>query len=218
VPYADVLVLVLVLVAAVVVVAAAVLLFVVVTATAALAGSETAGAASAVVVAVVLSAEVVETGRTGVVAAGVVLVAVTAAGGETAGVVASGVVLVAVTAAGVETAGVVAAVGLAITDAAVTESELVPLPPPPHAASEVATRAERTRTVIVLDEIFMSIYSELRSVECCYRLFIVGLWNKSILIQGNRSRTEKVVFQQHKFSACHRNLTHFLLSLKDCYR
>jgi hypothetical protein len=166
VPYAEVLV----LVAAVVAVAAAVLL-VVVSADVVLAGCETAGVASAVVVAVVLLSAVVATGTAGVVA---------------------GVATVAGTAAGVETAGVVTAVGLAITDAAVTESEPVPLPPPPHAASEVATRVERTRKVIVLDEVFMSDYSELRRVGCCYRLFIVGLWNNPILMENNRFHTEKL--------------------------
>jgi hypothetical protein len=135
----------------------------------ALGDGETAGTASAVVVLLF-----------GVVATG------------TAGVVAAGVGTVAVTAAGVETAGVVTAVGLATTDAAVTESEPVPLPPPPHAAREVATRVERTRKVIVLNEGFMSIYSELRSVDYRCRLFIVGLWNKSILIQNNRFLMEKL--------------------------
>lgn len=195
-PYADVLV----LVEAVVVVAAAALLFVVVLAAGVLAGGATAGmagVAGVIIVAVVLLSGVVETGR--------------------AGVVATGAVLVAVTAEGAETAGVVTGVGLATTDAALTESEFVP-PPPPHAARVVATRVESTRKVIVLDKVFMSIYSELRSVEYCYRLFIVGLWNTSILIQGNRFHTEKVVFRQHNVVLCHRNLTHFLLSLKDCYR
>lgn len=197
-PYAEVLV----LVAAVVVVfGAAALLFVVVVAAGALAGGRTAGAALAVD-AVVLLSGVVDTGTAGVVAAGVA---------------AAGVVPAAVTADGVETAGVATGVGLATTDAAVTESEFVPPPPPPHAARDVATSAERTRKVIVLDEVFMSIYSELRSVDC-YRLFIVGLWNNSILIHSNRFHTEKVVFQQHNVSICHKNLTHFPLSLKDCYR
>jgi hypothetical protein len=193
VPYADVLV----LVEAVVVVAAAALLFVGLLAAGVLAGGETGGAVGVVVVTVVLLSGVVDTGREGVVAAGAVMVAVTAEGAETA--------------------GVVTGVGLATTDAALTESEFVP-PPPPHAARVVATRVERTRKVIVLDEVFMSIYSELRNVECCYRLFIVGLWNNSILIQGNRFHAEKVVFQQHKVLRCHRNLTHFPLSLTDCYR
>lgn len=208
-PYAEVPVLVAAVVVAAVVVA--VLLFVVVVATGVLDDGRTAGAELAVAAAVLLSG-VVDTGRAGVAAAGVVASGVAAAGVVASGVAAAGVVLAAVTADGVETAGV----GLAITDAAVTESEFVP-PPPPHAASVVATRAERTRKVIVLVEVVMSIYSELRSVACCCRLFIVGLWNKSILIQGNRFHTEKVVFRQHNVAICNKNLPRFLLSLEDCY-
>lgn len=181
--------------------AAAVLLAGVVEAAEALEEGTTAAAGVALDAAVLLSG-VVDTGRAGVAAAGVVA----------SGVAAAGVVLAAVTADGVDAAGV----GLAMTDAAVTESEFAP-PPPPHAASVVATRAERTRKVIVLVEVVMSIYSELRSVVCCYRLFIVGLWNKAILIQGNRFHTEKVVFRQHNVAICNKNLPRFLLSLEDCY-
>jgi hypothetical protein len=173
---------------------ATVLAFGTVTATAVLAGGATAGAASAVVVVVVLLPEVAATGTAGVVAAGVVMVAVTAEGVETAGV------------------------GLATTNAAVTESESgPPPPPPPQAVREVATRVERTREISMLDEVFMSIYSELRSFSCCFRLFIVGLWNNSILMQNNRFLKEKVVLRPHNFPLCDRNLTQFPFSLKDCY-
>jgi hypothetical protein len=164
-----------------------------VTAMAVFAGVATAGAAPEVAVAVVLLSEVVATGTAGVAAAGVAMVGVTAA-------------------------GVVTGVGLETTTAAVTESELVPPPPPPpQAAREVAIRVERTRKVIVLKEVFMSIYSELRSFGCCFRLFIVGLWNNSILMQNNRFLTEKVVLRPHNFPLCDRNLTQFLFSLKDYY-
>lgn len=140
-PYAEVLVL--VAAVGVGVVGAALLLVGMVAAV--FAGSATAGAASGVVVAVVLLSGTVATG--------------------TAGVVAAGAGMDAATAAGVETAGVVTGVGLETTNAAVTESESVPPPPPPpHAARDVATRVVRTRKVIVLNEVFISIYSELRSL------------------------------------------------------
>jgi hypothetical protein len=162
VPYAEVLVL--VAAVGVGVVGAAVPVFG--TVTAVLAGEAATGVASAIVV---LLPEVAATGTEGVVAAG--------AGMD------------AVAAAGVETAGVVTGVGLATANAAVAELESVP-PPPPQAATEMAARVERTRKVIVFNEVFMSIYSELRSFGCDFRLFIVGLWNNSILIQNNRFLAE----------------------------
>jgi hypothetical protein len=140
VPYAEVLVL--VAAVGVGVAGAAVLMFGMVTA--ALAGGATTGAASATVVVVVLLSGAGATG--------------------TAGVVATGAGMVAVTAAGVETAGAVTGVGFSTTNAAVTELESVPPPPPPHAARDVATRVVRTRKVSVLNEVFISIYSELRSL------------------------------------------------------
>lgn len=82
----------------------------------------------------------------------------------TAGVSPAGVARVVETNAGVEAAGAVAAEGLETNSEAETESEPVPPPPPPHAAREVATRVARTWEVTVLDRIFMSIYSELRSL------------------------------------------------------
>jgi hypothetical protein len=63
----------------------------------------------------------------------------------------------------------------------------------------------------------MSIYSELRRFGCCFRLFIVGLWNNSILIENNKFSTEIIVCPQYNLPVCDRNLTPFTFPLKDCY-
>lgn len=130
---------------------------------------------------------------TAVVVPAVPLLSVAAAG------VAAGVVV-----AGAEVVGAVATGPFEMAAAVVTESEFPSLPPPPHATSEVQTRVERTRLVIVLNGNVMMVSSGFNNGGCCFRLFIIGPWNNEILRHGNKFCTAKNIFSGHFLEECDR--------------